>query len=329
MNRKWIPVIFAVIAAGILLGTPLLGMKSLVREALTGTLTAIDSEILWKIRIPRTITAFLTGAILAASGMAFQALFRNPLATPFTLGVSGGASLGAVLFIRLGFTFSILGISGISLAAFLGAVFSIFLVYSLVRIKGVLTTSHLLLAGVAVSFFFSSLIMFVHYTSNIHDTFRLVRWLMGSLSTAGFDSILNIGPFAVLGSITLFLLLHELNLLSTGEDLAMSRGVDVRRVRFLLFFVVSLMIGAVVSVCGPIGFIGLMVPHICRLMVGSDHRLLLPASLLFGGGFLTLCDTLARTVAAPAEIPVGVITALLGGPFFIWLLLGKSGHPEM
>jgi iron complex transport system permease protein len=181
----------------------------------------------------------------------------------------------------------------------------------------------MLLAGVAVSFFFSSLILFLQYLSDFTQSFRILRWLMGGLEILGFDTVLNLLPLVLGGSAVLTLLRRELNLLTTGEDLALSRGVDVRRVKLVLFLVTSLMVGGVVAVCGPIGFVGMMAPHICRLLVGWDHAHLFPTTLLFGGTFLTFCDTLARTLIAPAEIPVGIITALLGGPFFIWLLLSS------
>jgi iron complex transport system permease protein len=181
----------------------------------------------------------------------------------------------------------------------------------------------MLLAGVAVSFFFSSLILFLQYLSDFAQSFRILRWLMGGLEILGFDSVLSLFPIVLIGVAILSLLRHELDLLTTGDDLATSRGVAVKKVRALLFVITSLMVGGVVAVCGPIGFVGMMAPHICRLLTGWNHSHLLPATFLFGGAFLTLCDTLARTLIAPVEIPVGIITALLGGPFFIWLLLSS------
>jgi len=282
-------------------------------------------DVLWKIRLPRVAMAFLAGSALATSGMAFQAMFRNPLATPFTLGVSSGASLGAAIGIHLSLAFHLLGIPAITWCAFAGAVVAIGLVYGLTRTRHGFSTATMLLAGVAVSFFFSSLILFLQYLSDFTRTFRMLRWVMGGLEQiVGFDEVFNVFPFVVAGTLVLFYLTHELNLITTGEELATARGVEVNRMKLLVFFAASLMVGAVVAVCGPIGFVGLMVPHICRLLVGADHRWLTPATLLFGGVFLTLCDTLARTVIAPTELPVGIITSLLGGPFFLWLLLGRS-----
>jgi len=278
------------------------------------------------LRLPRALTGFLAGSSLALSGLAFQALFRNPLATPYTLGVSSGASFGAVLCLRLGWTFAFWGISSTVVAAFVGAVLCITLVYGLVMSSGAFSTSRLLLAGIAVSFFFSSLIMFVHYTSSLLDNFRMMRWLMGGLAMTDYRAALTLLPFTLGGAAVFSVLAHELNLLATGEELALSRGVDVSRVRYTLFLITALMEGSVVAVCGPIGFVGLMVPHMCRLGLGTDHRYLLPASFFAGGVFLVVSDTVARTIAMPSEIPVGVITALLGGPFFLWLLLGKSAE---
>ena len=294
--------------------------------ALTGTLVGADAAIFWQMRVPRVLLAFLAGAGLAASGMAFQALFRNPLATPFTLGVSSGASLGAAAYVMIGLPIGILGGHGISVAAFGGAVLAIAIVYGLTRLKRGFSTATMLLAGVALSFFFSSLILFMQYAADMTHSFRILRWLMGSLDATGYGSVLDVLPFVVGGSAIVVYLVHEMNLLTTGEDIAASRGVNVDRAKKTVFLAVSLMVGGVVATCGPIGFVGMMVPHICRLLVGWEHRLLVPATLAFGGAFLVLCDCISRTLQAPTIIPVGVITALLGGPFFLWLLLGGSSE---
>jgi iron complex transport system permease protein len=306
-------------AAVMLVLGPLFGMTFIPPNA-----TGQEREILIDIRLPRVWCAFAAGAMLSLSGMSFQALFRNPLATPFTLGVSSGAALGAALFIRLGWLFTLPGLSGPSLGAFAGALLAIALVYGLTRIKGGFTTTTLLLAGIAISFTFSSLILLIQYTSGLSHSYRIIQWMMGSLTAADYGRLINLMPFLGIGAAILLLLHRELNLLMAGEDIAVSRGVETGRVKKLIFLAASLMVGGVVAVCGPIGFVGMMSPHICRLLVGADHRWLTPASLLFGGVFLALCDTLARIAAAPVEIPVGVVTALLGGPFFIWLLLSRK-----
>lgn len=324
-RRELVLAILLLATVIVVFGAPLVGMKSTpLRSVFNPASPGMEAEIFWEIRIPRVCVAFMAGAALAISGMAFQAMFRNPLATPFTLGVASGASLGAALYVRSGLSFAILGISGISLSAFLGAILSIIVVYNLTRARRGFSTATMLLAGVAISFFFSSVILFIQYISELTHSFRILRWLMGGLEVVGYSAVLNMFPFVVSGSAIILYLTHELNLMTTGEDLAVSRGVDVNRTKKILFFATSLMVGGVVAICGPIGFVGMMAPHICRLLIGPEHRYLTPATFLFGGTFLILCDALARTLIAPAEMPVGIITALLGGPFFVWLLV--SGH---
>jgi len=317
------------LAAAVLLVAPFVGMETISLGPLLSGEWDVIPKIFWKIRVPRVLLAFLAGSALAVSGMTFQSMFRNPLATPFTLGVASGASFGAAAALKAGLTFVILGVSAPSVCAFLGALLSVALVYGVTRVRKGFSTATMLLAGVAMGFLFSSIILFLQYLSDFSETFRIVRWLMGSLEVVGFARVLEVAPFVVAGSLILFFQTGELNLMTTGEDLAASRGVDVQGTRRTLFFATSLMVGAVVSVCGPIGFVGMMVPHICRLVVGPDHRVLGPVSFLFGGIFLVLCDVIARLVIAPAEIPVGIITALLGGPFFLWLLLRGSSERRL
>lgn len=327
MKRAHVLAAIVVGACLVLAAAPFFGTKSIpVRSVVGMTLDEGQSKIFWSMRVPRVCLAFLAGAALAVSGMAFQALFRNPLATPFTLGVSSGAALGAAAYIRFGISFAVLGVSGMSVAAFLGAGLAIAIVYGLTRIRRGFSTATMLLAGVAISFFFSSVILFMQYTSDYRHSFRIVRWLMGRLEAVGFESLFSVLPFVASGTVIVVYLWRDLDLLTTGEDIAASRGVDVRRAKAIIFLAISLMVGGVVATCGPIGFVGMMAPHICRLLVGWEHRRLVPATVLFGGAFLVLCDTLARTLIAPVEIPVGVITALLGGPFFLWLLLGGSSE---
>ncbi|MFP6583024.1 MAG: iron ABC transporter permease [Candidatus Hydrogenedentota bacterium] len=319
--------LFAILALVVLITAPLIGMEWIpLSNVIDSTHNSVDYNIFWRIRVPRVLTAFLAGSALAVSGMVFQAMFRNALATPFTLGVASGASLGAALSVTFGLTASFAGISATTVMAFLGANISIALVYGLTHMRRGFSTATMLLSGVAISFFFSSVILFLQYSAELYNSFRMLRWVMGGLGLVGYDSLLSIIPFVVTGVVMLLYTTHELNLLVLGDDIAISRGVDVLKTKRLLFFVTSLMVGSVVAVCGPIGFIGMMVPHMCRLMGGNDHRYLIPACLLFGGTFLTLCDTFARTALAPAELPVGVVTAFLGGPFFVMLLLrGKEG----
>ncbi len=316
MNRRLrvLAAIAAAAAAGVLL-SPTLGLMSL-SDVRSGS-------VLWKIRVPRTLMAFLAGSGLSLAGMTFQALFRNPLVTPYTLGVSSGAAFGATLAIRMGWVFTILGVSSIPLSAFAGALASLLLVYGIATAGKSSSTAVLLLAGAAMSFFFWSLIMGLQYLSDLTGSFRILRWLMGGVEAVGYDSVLDILPFVLSGAAVILSYARELNLLAVGEDLAASRGVAVGPVRALLFAASTLMVGGVVAYCGPIGFVGMIAPHLCRLLIGTEHRHLAPATALFGGLFLLVCDTAARLVIAPAEVPVGVLTALLGGPFFVWLLLTR------
>lgn len=328
MNRALVLIVLAVLAVAAFAALPLVGMEDVPLRTLWDGTDSTAAKILWKIRLPRVAIAMLAGAALAASGMVFQAMFRNPLATPFTLGVASGASLGASVYIHLGLSVSLLAIPGGTWCAFAGALCAIGLVYGFTCVKPGFSTATMLLAGVAISFFFSSLILFLQYISDFTRTHRMLRWVMGGLDNiVGFYDVLTVLPFVAAGSLVVLCSRHELDLITTGEDLAAARGVAVKRVKVFLFFTASLMVGAVVAVCGPIGFVGLMAPHICRLLIGPDHRWLTPATLLFGAAFLVFCDTLARTVMAPTELPVGILTALLGGPFFLWLLLGRRAEP--
>ena len=304
MNREVNLLSIVAVTIIVLILAPLVGMRFIFPWELGAG--SPEAEIFWKLRLPRVMTAFCCGAALAISGMIFQALFRNPLATPFTLGVSSGAALGATMAIRAGLAFSLAGVAGISLAAFGGALLSVALVYLLVRLRPGSSTVTMLLAGVAVNFTFSSFILLIHYSSDMVGSFNIMRWLMGRLEVVGFQPVFQLMPLVLLGG---------------GPGLLLRR---VWRYRKILFVGVSLMVGAVVSVCGPIGFVGMMSPHICRRLVGPNHRWLAVASLFFGGTFLVCCDVLARTLIAPSEIPVGVITSLLGGPFFLWLLVRRN-----
>ena len=281
----------------------------------------VDANILFLARIPRIILAALTGAALSVAGAILQSLLRNDLAAPFTLGVSSGAALGAVIAISLGLPYSIAGIPTIPIAAFLGSLGAISLVFSLARTRtGDFPTPILLLAGVTANFFFAALVMLIHYLSDFTQSFRIVRWLMGGLDITSYKTLLSISPMIFIGFAVLIFYGRDFNVMSTGIQSAMSRGVEVIKVQKIGFIMASLLTGTVVSLSGPIGFVGLIVPHIVRLIVGPDLRILLPASIFFGASFLIICDTLARTLIAPTEIPVGIITAMLGGPFFVWLL---------
>ncbi len=302
-------------------GRPMIGLA-----AAWGPDGSTDALIFWRLRVPRVLTAFVAGGALALGGAVFQAMFRNSLATPFTLGLSGGASLGAALAVRLGLA-AVLGAGGVTVAAFAGALVSVVLVYGLGRLKRNCTMTDLLLAGVAVNFLFSSAIMALQFLGKPDQTLQVLHWMMGGVFVSGFRPLLQLVMPVALGSALLLFHARDLDLLLLGDDLALSRGVNVPQLRWLLFLAVSLIVGAVVALCGPIGFVGLMVPHACRRVVGSHHRLLGPVCLLAGGVLLVVCDTAARTVVAPVEMPLGVITALLGAPFFLWLLYAGRAEP--
>ncbi len=284
-----------------------------------------DAQIFFVARMPRVLAAVVVGASLAAAGVVLQALLRNPLATPFTLGVSAGSSLGAILAITFGSGIAFGPFSPVPLASFVGAMIATGFVYLLASAPDrALSTSVLLLAGVTLNSFFSALILFVQYVANFADAYRTVRWLMGDLDVGAFGPIAGALPFVLLAFGLFAVLPASLNLLSLGGDIAATRGVDVVWAQRLAFVSSSLATSAAVSLAGPIGFVGIVVPHLVRLMVGVDHRIVLPASALFGASFLVGCDLVARTIMAPVELPVGIVTAVIGGPFFLWLLVRKG-----
>lgn len=313
----------ALLALALLLA-PLIGPRPVdLALALAGPGTP-DHDILFGARLPRTLFAALAGALLAAAGVSYQAVLRNPLASPFTLGVSGGASLGAVIALRLGWDRVAFPLPAVPMAALAGALGVVALVAALARSRRRFSPLTLLLAGVIVNFICSGLILLVHYQADLTQSFLMVRWTMGALDLFGYQPLAPALSIALPGVVLLAATLRHLNVMSVGEDWARSRGTDVRRVAARQYLGASLITAAVVAHTGPIGFVGLIVPHTLRLIVGADHRLLFPTSLLAGAAFLVACDTVARTVLAPVELPVGVITALLGGPFFLWLLLARS-----
>jgi len=285
----------------------------------------VDAQIFFVARLPRVLAGAVVGAALASAGVVLQALLRNPLATPFTLGVSAGSALGAILAITFGAAVTLGPLSPVPLASLGGAFMAAAIVYGLATRPGrAISTSVLLLAGVTLNSFFSALILFVQYMADFTQTYRTVRWLMGDLDVGGFGPILGALPLIVVAFLIFALLPSSLNLLSVGADTAASRGVDVARTQRLAFLSAALATSAAVSLAGPIGFVGIVVPHLVRLMTGVDHRVVLPAAALFGAAFLVACDLVARTALAPVEVPVGVVTAMLGGPFFLWLLIRKG-----
>ncbi|BCI56160.1 ABC transporter permease [Mycolicibacterium litorale] len=280
--------------------------------------THVDTVVV-QVRAPRVVLGAVVGAGLAVVGMTLQALVRNPLADPYLLGVSSGASVGAVGVLVTGTTF--LGVASTSVAAFVGALGALALVYALSRAGGRITTTRLVLAGVAVAYVLSAVTSLMLLLADSGDRARQVlTWLLGGLGGAHWDALwLPLGAVLV-GLVALLAHARTLNVLLAGDEAAITMGVDVDRFRAQTFVVASLLTGVLVAVSGPIGFVGLIMPHAVRLLVGGDHRRSLPAAALTGAAFLVVADLAARTVASPQEIPVGVLTALCGGPFFLWLI---------
>lgn len=282
------------------------------------------SIIIKEIRLPRIVLSFLVGSGLAVAGVIFQGIIRNPMVDPYVVGISAGAGTGVTIAIVFNISWSIFGISTIPLFAFIGAIITVFTVYRLARVGNRFPVTTFLLAGVAIGFFLNAIMSFlmVMGTSNLH---KVVYWLMGSLATGGWKEVKLILPYYLTGLIPLVFYLKDLNIILLGEENARYLGVDVERVKLILISAATLITAAVVSVSGIIGFIGLIVPHIARLLIGPDHRKLLPLSALLGGLFLLVSDDLARSLLPPLEIPVGIITALAGGPYFIYLLKKNKG----
>jgi len=275
--------------------------------------------IVTAIRLPRTALVALTGAALGGSGTAYQGLFRNPLADPYLIGVASGAGLGAIAAMSIQWPYSFWGLMAVPITAFLGAVLTVFIVYILARVGKTLPTTNLILAGVAVSAFASALTSFLMLRST-GELRRAIAWLLGGSSQAGWEPVLAVLPYVLLGLGTLVLFGHTLNLLQFGDEQARQLGLNVPRTRTLILLTASLTTAAAVAFSGIIGFIGLIVPHIIRLWQGPDYRRLLPLSILGGASALLLADVLARVILAPQELPVGIITALAGAPFFLWVL---------
>ncbi len=281
--------------------------------------------ILLQVRLPRVLLSFLVGSSLAGVGVGLQALLRNPLADPYVLGISSGAALGAAVAILLGIGTTMVALSALPLCAFLGGLLSLLVVYRVAISYGRLPVHTLLLAGVILNAMFSALVMFISSMLDPSRAYGMMFWLMGNLSAPSYSTLTVLSLYLAVGGLLLIRQVRALNLLTLGEETARSLGVDVEAVKKVIFFTSALLTGAVVSVSGLIGFVGLVVPHAVRLVLGPDHRLLLPASALVGGAFLMSADTVARSLLAPAEIPVGVVTALAGGPVFMYLLMHRKG----
>jgi iron complex transport system permease protein len=301
-------------------------------------LNSAEAKIFWQLRVPRVLMAWCAGAAFGLCGMVFQALFRNPLAEPSLLGVSSGAAFGAAAAIRLGFGAGVLSSRGVSylseaigwqrlfgemaipVFSFAGAILAITIIFLFSRLSRGASDASLLLAGVAISSLFSSLIMVFQYTGGAVETYKLLSWTMGGISATGVREGLRALPPLVLAFALSLFFSAELDLITFGDEIAATRGVELERTKRLLFAGMSLSVALVVANCGPIAFLGLIAPHMARRLAGPRHRSLAPCSAAIGGTALVFCDTAARTIWAPADIPVGIIICFLGAPFFLWLL---------
>jgi len=309
--------IFIALSILLLLVAPFFGQME-VSLSKINELSSIDYKLFWDLRLPRVVVAFFTGALLGLSGLVFQSLFRNPMSTPFTLGVASGATLGTAFAIVFGF------ISFVAVFGFLGAIMTIVVLFVLTsKLKGYDTTS-LLLVGIALSFFYSAALMILFYLSDETQSYEIVRFTMGSLDIVG---LLNTLPVVIVSILLLFIALRykdEIKILLTSYDNAFLKGIEVRKINTILLVSVSVAIGVAVSITGPIGFVGLIVPHILKTLYKKSADSLLVPTFFYSGIFLVFCDLIARNIGSASDVPIGVITSFIGGPFFIYLLIRRK-----
>lgn len=289
----------------------------------------VARTLFFQLRLPRVIMAGIVGASLAAVGAALQALFRNPLADPYTLGVSGGGALGASIAIVLGWGANISGIPVVFVAAFAGSSVAVLVVYRLARTGTILLPGALLLAGVVLNLIAAAGVLIIQYVADYTRALQILRWMIGSLDVVGFDLIWRMMIFLVPGWIILVFSARDLHLLAMGEEAAASLGVNVRTCERWIYGASSLVVGVTVAVGGTIGFVGLIVPHAVRLLFGQDVRIVIPCSFLLGAVFLMLADAVARTALGANELPVGAVTALVGGPVFMWLMRRQQRYSAL
>lgn len=313
--------VIAAVTAGCAFGSVHISLLRALRHP-----ASAEHAILFDARLPRVLLGIAVGAILASAGAALQALVRNPLAEGGILGISGGGALGAIVaMIALSQT-PLVDVT-VPLAAFAMALVSTFVVYRLALVEGQLEPSTLLLVGVIFNAFWGAAIMIVNSVVNFYYAHGILFWLIGSLEAPSYREVAIISALGLAGFAVLMTRARDMNLLSLGDESAAELGVELHAVRRAIFLATSVMIGAAVSVSGIISFVGLIVPHVLRLAFGADHRLLLPASLLGGAAFMVIADLVARAAIAPAELPVGAITALCGGPFFVYMLRREGQKP--
>lgn len=278
-------------------------------------------NIIWSIRFPRVILGVLVGSSLSIAGATFQGMFKNPMADPFVIGISSGAALGAsiAIILKANLSFMNFGLSIITLFAFLGALLSVGIVYNIARVNGKVPITTLLLSGVAVGQFFTAIMSFLMVIFD-NDMKKIIYWTMGSFSGKGWEPVIKLSLPLILASVGIIFFAEDLNIMLMGESAAHSTGIDVEKTKRYLIVLSSFITALVVSVSGIIGFVGLIIPHVVRMMFGPDHKFLIPASGIIGAIFMIFSDTIARTIISPTEVPVGIITALFGGPFFIYIL---------
>jgi iron complex transport system permease protein len=288
------------------------------------TITQTAEVIITQIRLPRVICGALVGAALATAGTTYQGIFRNPMADPYVIGASTGAALGAALVMVLGIGVSLLGVNTLQIMAFVGALITVLVVYAIARVGSRVPVTTLLLTGIAVSLFLSAIVTFLRTIASDQILHGLTFWLIGSLApTENWDKVWAVLPFIIIGAVIAYMYSRDLNILALGEDQAQHLGVEIEKVKWILLVSGALMTAAAVSISGLIGFVGLIIPHLTRVLIGPDHRVLLPTSAIVGASFLMICDALSRVIMGSGEAPVGVITALSGAPFFIYLLRRK------
>jgi len=281
--------------------------------------------IISQIRLPRVICGALVGAALATAGVTYQGIFRNPMADPYVIGASTGASVGSALVFVFGINISILGINTLPVFAFIGSLVTVLVVYTISRVGSKVPVTTLLLTGIAMSLFQNAIVTYLKTVADDQILHGLTFWLIGSLSsTENWDKVYAILPFVVLGAIICYLYSRDLNILALGEDQAQHLGVEIEKVKRILLVAGALMTAAAVSISGLIGFVGLIIPHVTRVLIGPDHRVLIPTSALVGASFLMISDAVSRVIMGSGEAPVGIITAFAGAPFFIYLLRRKN-----
>ncbi|MCL5771761.1 MAG: iron chelate uptake ABC transporter family permease subunit [Actinobacteria bacterium] len=293
------------------------GIRNLIN---TSSINPQDFKVIFDIRLPRILVSILAGIALSGSGVIFQGIFRNPMADPYIIGVSAGAAFGATIGLLFAGNIKIISLSATSIFAFLGAIGTTFLIYNISKIKGKISVLTLLLSGVALSSLLSSIISFI-MIYRTHDLAKIYFWIMGGLANSSWTNFLIIMPVIIIIMIISAFFMRDLNVMSLGDERANQLGVQTEKIKQILLILASIMAAAAVSVSGIIGFIGLITPHIMRIIIGPDHKILYPTASISGGIVLLLSDTIARTVLSPREIPVGIITSIIGVPFFIYLLI--------